>query len=74
MKYIYIYIYIIASSQNFHPLGLFKNKHSEKLIFPTLFYGWPQQFSKGFSYQQITQWELFHKPRDFSTNILNLLF
>jgi hypothetical protein len=38
-------IYFIAPSQNFHPLGLFKDKHYEKLIFPTLFYGKLQQIS-----------------------------
>jgi hypothetical protein len=34
-------IYSIAPSQDFHPLGLFKNKHSKKLNFPTLLYGQP---------------------------------
>ncbi len=34
-------IYSIAPNQNFHPLGLFKDKHSKKLNFPTLFYGQP---------------------------------
>jgi hypothetical protein len=29
---------------------------------------------EGFSYQQIAQWELFHKSKDFSTNISNLFF
>jgi hypothetical protein len=32
-------IYFIAANQHFHPLSLFKNKHLEKLNFPTLFYG-----------------------------------
>jgi hypothetical protein len=32
-------IYSITSSQHFHPLSLFKDKHLEKLNFPTLFYG-----------------------------------
>ncbi len=67
-------IYSITPSHNFHPLGLFKYKHSEKLNFQTLLYGQPQQFSKSFSYQQIAQWELFHKFGDFSTNISNLFF
>jgi hypothetical protein len=31
-------IYFIAPSQNFDLLNLFKNKHPEKLNFPTLFY------------------------------------
>ncbi len=43
-------IYSTALSQNFHLLSLFKDKHSKKLNFPILFYGQPQQFSKGFSY------------------------
>jgi hypothetical protein len=34
-------IYFIALSQDFYPLGLFKNKHSEKLNFLTLFHGQP---------------------------------
>ncbi len=37
-----ITIYFIAQSQNFHPLGLFIDKHYEELEFPTLFYGQPQ--------------------------------
>ncbi len=44
-------IYYIAPSQHFHLLGLLKNKHSKELKFPTLFYGQPQQFFEGFSYQ-----------------------
>jgi hypothetical protein len=67
-----IIIYFIALSQNIHLLGLFKDKHSKELNFPTLFYEQPWQFSEGFSYQQIAKWELFHKFRDFSTNISNL--
>jgi hypothetical protein len=30
--------HFIAPSQGFHPLGLFLNKHSEKLNFSALFY------------------------------------
>jgi hypothetical protein len=37
-----------------------------------LFYGQLQQIYEGFPYQQIDHWELLHKLRDFSTNILNL--
>jgi hypothetical protein len=33
----------------------------EGLNFWTLFYGQPRQFFEGVSYQQIVQWELFHK-------------
>jgi len=32
-------ICFITSSQHFHPLSLFKDKHLEKLNFPTLFCG-----------------------------------
>ncbi len=46
-------IYFIALSQNFQPLGLFKDKYYEELNFSTLFYGQPWQFYEGFSYQQI---------------------
>jgi hypothetical protein len=34
-------IYSITLSQHFHLLNLFKDKHIEKLNFPTLFYGQP---------------------------------
>jgi hypothetical protein len=34
-------IYYITPNQNFHPLRLFKNKHSNELKFSTLFYGQP---------------------------------
>jgi hypothetical protein len=34
-------IYFIAPNQDFHPLVLFKDNHSEELIFPTLFCGHP---------------------------------
>jgi hypothetical protein len=58
---------LLPQFKNFHLLGLFSNK--PKLNFQTLFYGQPQQFSKGFSYPQIVQWELFHKLGDLLTNI-----
>jgi hypothetical protein len=34
-------IYYVAPSQNFHLLGLLKNKHSKELDFPTLFHKQP---------------------------------
>jgi hypothetical protein len=37
-------IYFIASSENFHLLGLFKDKHLKVLKFPTLFYKQPHNF------------------------------
>jgi len=61
MKILYI--------QNFHPLCLFKDKHSKEQKISTLFYSQPQQIFEGFSYQQIIQWELLH-----NLGILNLLF
>ncbi len=54
-------IYSIAPSQKFHPLGLFKDKHSKEWNFPTLFIGQPWQFFEGYSYQQIAQWKSLHK-------------
>jgi hypothetical protein len=57
MKILYI--------QNFHPLGLFKDKHSKEQKNSTLFYSQPQQNFEGFSYQQIIQWELLHNLGDF---------
>jgi len=65
-------IYFIGPNKIFHPLNLFKNKHSKEQNFPTLFDKQPQQFSKGLSYQPILQWELLHKSKDFSINISNL--
>jgi hypothetical protein len=32
-------IYSIAPSQDFHPLGLFRDNHSKELNFPTFFMG-----------------------------------
>jgi hypothetical protein len=68
-------IYSIASSQDFHPLGLFRES-SRELNFLTLFYEHPQDLtiSKTLSYQQITQGELLHKSKNFSINISNLFF
>jgi hypothetical protein len=66
--------YFIAPNEHFHPLGVFTNKHSKELKFATLFYGNPWQFFESFSYQQIVKWELLHKYRNFSTNILNNYF
>jgi hypothetical protein len=44
-------MYFIATSQHFHTLSLFKDKHSKELNFPTLFYGQPRQCFEGFSCQ-----------------------
>lgn len=47
----------MAPSQDYHPLGLFRNKSCEELNLPTLFFGHPRN-SKNYdqySYQQIVQ-------------------
>jgi hypothetical protein len=69
-------VYSVAPGQDYHPLGLFKDKNSEELNFPTLFYGQPRNPAtyENLTYQQIAQWELLHKSSDFSTNIPNLFF
>jgi hypothetical protein len=61
-------IYYVAPSQNFHLLGLLKNKHSEELNFPTLFHKQFRQFFEGFSY------ELLPKSRDFQQIFLTFFF
>jgi hypothetical protein len=35
-------VYFVALGQEYHPLGLFKDKNLEELNFPTLFFGQPQ--------------------------------
>ena len=66
----------IAPSEGFHPLGIFHDKFSEELNFPTLFYGYsqPTDVLDHFSYQNISQWELLHRSNDFSTHITNIFF
>jgi hypothetical protein len=68
MDYEYI-TYFNSLNQHFHPRGLYTYKHLKEQKNSTLFYRQPWQFSKAFSYQWKAQWELFHKSRDFSTNI-----
>ncbi len=65
----------MAPCKDFKLLGLFQDIHYEKLNFPTLFFGQPQN-NQGIkmSYQKITQWELLHKNHDFATHIPNLFF
>ncbi len=71
-------IYSIAPSQDFYPLGLFKDNQSKELNFPTLFYGHPQDLtiSKNLSYQQITQWEFncFTNVKIFELIFLTFFF
>jgi hypothetical protein len=63
---------LIAPSQNFHTLGLFKYQHSKELNFPTLLHGNPLDLTifKKKSYQQIAQRELLHKSKNLSINKL----
>ena len=60
----------IALSQEYSPLGIFKDKYSEELNYPTLFYSHPcdERFKK-FSYNEIAGWKTLHKSHDFATNI-----
>jgi hypothetical protein len=67
-------MYPITPSQKFHLLVLFQYNHSKEINFQTLSYGQLWQVSKGFSYQQIVQWQLFHKSREFSNNMPNHFF
>ena len=66
----------IAPSEGFKPLGIFQDKFSEELNFPTLFYGFsrPDDVTNRFSYQQIANWELLHSSEDFSTHITNIFY
>jgi hypothetical protein len=68
-------MYFVALSQDYYPLGLFKDNFFEEFNFPTLFYGqpWNPTTYKNLTYQKIAQQEL-HKSSDFSTNIPNLFF
>ena len=65
----------IAPYQEYFPLGIFKNKYSEELNYPILFYGHlrDERFKK-LSYHEIANWEILHKSHDFDTNIQNIYF
>jgi hypothetical protein len=69
-----IVVYFISPHQDFHFLGFFKDQHFKELNFPTSFHEHTPNLMilKIISCQQITQWELFHKSKDLSTNIVNL--
>ena len=66
----------IAPSKNFRPLGIFQDKYSKELNFPTLFFGCnrPEDISNRLSYQQISQWELEEESTDFETHKTNIFF
>ena len=65
---------VVAPSEDYHPLGILKNKYSEELNFPTLFYGSPRHkiIYENFSCHAIAKWELLHKNLDFARNIQNI--
>lgn len=66
----------VAPGQEYSPIGIFKDKFSEELNHPTLFYGHPrnENINENFSYHQIASWEILHKDHDFATNIENIFF
>jgi hypothetical protein len=66
----------IALSQEYSLVGIFKDKNSEELNYPTLFSGHPrdEKITKNFSYHQIASWEILHKNHDFATNIQSIFF
>jgi hypothetical protein len=66
----------IAPCQEYFPIGIFKDKNSEELYNPTLFYGQPRdkKITKNFSNHQIADWEILHKNHDFAINIQNIFF
>jgi len=66
----------IATSEGYHLIGIFKDKHSKELKFPTLFFGHPriEKIYNNFSYYEIAKWELLYKSHDFAINIQNNFF
>ena len=66
----------IAPREGYAPLGIFRDKYSEEMSFPTLFYGEkrPYDISTNFSYQKIARWEVLHKEHDFAYHITNLFY
>ena len=66
----------IAPGEGYIPLGIFQDRYSEELSFPTLFYGQkrPDDVTKSFTYQKISRWEILHKDHDFAYHITNLFY
>ena len=66
----------VAPNENYHPTSFFKNKYSEELNFPTLFYSYPQnqKIYDNFSYHDVAKWELLHKNHDFERDNQNIFF
>ena len=65
----------IAPSQEYSLFRIFKDKYSEELNYPTLFYDHlrNERFKK-LSYHEIARWNILHKSHDFTTNIQNIFF
>ncbi|KAJ8041127.1 ATP-dependent DNA helicase PIF1 [Holothuria leucospilota] len=58
-----------------HPLGLYQDKYSEKLAFPTLFCGQPRSKNNvKVHYSEICKWELRHKDRRFAKCVPNIFY
>jgi hypothetical protein len=66
----------IAPAEGQRPLGIFNEKFSKEMNFPTLFYGdpCPSDITEQFSYHKIVRWELLHSSDDLSYHITNLFF
>ena len=64
----------IAPGEVYLPLGIFQDKYSEEMSFPTLFFGEkrPEDMTNNLSYQKIAKWEVLHKEHDFAYHTTNL--
>ncbi|KAJ8050135.1 hypothetical protein HOLleu_03215 [Holothuria leucospilota] len=67
--------YCLAPSEGNHPSGLFQDKYSEELAFPTLFCGQPRNENNvKVHYSEICKLELRHKDRRFAKCVPNIFF
>jgi len=66
----------IAPVAGYMPLGIFKDKYSEEMSFPSLFYGskCPTDISKNFTCQKIFRWEVLHKSHNFAYHTTNVFY
>ena len=66
----------IALAEGYMPLGIFQDKYSEEMSFPSPFYGEkrPDDIEKNFSYKKIAQWEVLHIDHEFSYHTTNLFY
>ena len=62
--------------EGYLPLGIFQDKYSEEMSFPTLFFGEkrPEDMTNNLSYQKIAKWEVLHKEHDFAYHTTNLFY